>query len=80
MKLKFIIISFLSSLFLISCSGTGETIQSNSTAITILDRAGGYGDRGSEIAETHCRQYGKVAILASESGPTPRRKYSYLCK
>ena len=73
-------IVILLSLLLVGCSGTGKNIQSNSNAITVLDRAGGYGDRGSEIAEKHCGQYGKVAILESESGPAPRRKYSYLCR
>ena len=77
MKLSFVT---LLCFFLVGCGGTGKKIQSNSNAITILDRAGGFGDKGSEIAEKHCGQYGKVAILESESGPTPRRKYSYLCR
>ena len=70
----------MSTFFLISCSGTGEIIQSNSNAVTIMDKTGGYGDKGSQIAATHCGSYGKVAVYESGVQVGLGAKLTYLCK
>jgi len=63
-----------------ACSGTGAIQQANETAVVVLDRAGGYGDRGDEIASEHCAKYGKVAVFESATGSNIARRISYLCE
>ena len=71
----------LCCLALTACADSASTVrQANENAITIMDRAGGFGDRGAPIAETHCAQYGKVAVFASEVGTMLSRRYTYTCQ
>ena len=74
-----IIISMV-GIFAVACSGTGTIQQANEDAVVVLDRAGGYGDRGAELATEHCAQYGKVAVFESATGGGLSRRISYLCK
>jgi len=64
----------------VACSGTGSIQQANEDAVVVLDRAGGYGDRGAELASEHCAKYGKVAVFESATGSNVARRISYLCK
>ena len=68
------------SILVTACSGTGAIQQANETAVVVLDRTGGYGDRGAELASEHCAQYGKVAVFESATGGGFARRISYLCK
>ena len=68
------------SILVVACSGTGSIQQANETAVVVLDRAGGYGDRGAELASEHCAKYGKVAVFESATGSNIARRISYLCK
>jgi hypothetical protein len=70
----------LMSLFLVACAGTGEVQQANENAVTVLDRAGNYGDAGASLAATHCAKFGKVAVFEAATGPWVARRLSYLCK
>ena len=63
-----------------ACTGTGTVRSANENAIVIVDRAGGYGDSGAELADQHCSKYGKVAVHESSTGPNINRRHSYLCK
>jgi len=65
--------------FLVACGSTGKIQQGNENAVTILDRAGGFGDQGAALAAEHCAKYGKVAVFESATGPNPARLNSYLC-
>jgi len=66
---------------LTACADSASTVrQANENAITIMNRAGGFGDRGASVAETHCAKYGKVAVFVSWVGPTPSRRYTYTCQ
>lgn len=63
-----------------ACSGTGAIQQANESAVVVLDRAGGYGDSGAEVASEHCAKHGKVAVFESATGGGLARRISYLCK
>jgi len=77
--MRWLTISMIATL-LVACSGTGSIQQANETAVVVLDRAGGYGDRGAELASEHCAKYGKVAVFESATGGGLARRISYLCK
>ena len=68
------------SMFLVACAGTGAIQQGNENAVTVLDRAGGYGDSGASLAAAHCAKFGKVAVYEGDTGPMVARRISYLCK
>lgn len=68
------------SILATACSGTGAIQQANENAVVVLDRTGGYGDRGAELASEHCAKYGKVAVFESATGSNVARRISYLCK
>jgi hypothetical protein len=70
----------LVTLFLVACAGTGEIQQGNENAVSVLDRAGNYGDAGASIAAAYCARFGKVAVFEGETGPWVARRVSYLCK
>ena len=70
----------LMSLFSVACAATGEVQQANENAVTVLDRAGGFGDEGASLAATHCAKFGKVAVFESATGASVSRRISYLCK
>ena len=70
----------LMSVFLVACAGTGAIQQANENAVTVLDRAGNYGDAGASLAATHCAKYGKVAVYEGHTGPWVARRISYLCR
>ena len=72
------VIFFMSLLAIAGCAS--KATQGNENAVTIVNGAGGFGDSGASAAEEHCMKYGKVAVFESATGPTPSRRYSYLCK
>ena len=65
---------------LVGCGSTGTIQQANSNAVVVIDRAGGFGDRGAAVASEHCSQYGKIAVFESATGSNVARRISYLCK
>jgi len=76
---KFLVLPIL--LYLTGCGvDTNSILQSNETAVTVMNRAGGFGDRGYGLAAKHCEKYGKVAVYESSIGRTHERKFTYLCK
>lgn len=68
------------ALVIAGCANTGSIQSANENAVVVIDRAGGFGDRGAAIASEHCQQYGKVAIFESATGPNIARRISYLCQ
>ena len=71
---------FVVTVTLVGCGSTGAIQQANSNAVVVIDRAGGFGDRGAAVASEHCSQYGKIAVFESATGPNIARRISYLCK